>query len=83
LARRGDADAIALLRAPDFPHVFGYLLDYFAEFQLWHAADRVPSWSDWQAWATLMQHTVTPWDVRMLRQIHDAYYAKKGAKGGD
>jgi hypothetical protein len=77
LAKRGDAEAIALLRAPDFPSVFSYLFDYFNDFLLWYDRERVPSWSDWQAFAVLMQHPVTPWDVRMLRQIHDAYFAPK------
>jgi hypothetical protein len=35
-----DADAIALLRAPDFPAVLSYLYDWYNEFLLWSAVSR-------------------------------------------
>lgn len=40
---------------------------------MWYPRERSPEWSDWQAWAGLMQHRPTPFDLRALRQIHDAY----------
>jgi hypothetical protein len=73
LARRGDPDALKLLRAPVFPSRLSYLFELYAEFMLWHDRARVPEWVDFQAWASLMRHRVTPFDMRGLRQIHDAY----------
>jgi hypothetical protein len=82
LARRGDPEAIALLRAPEFPAALGYLFDWYAEFLMWAPNDRAPSWTDWQAWVTLMQHAPSPADFRMLRRIFDAHVARDGVTRG-
>lgn len=82
MARRGDPDALALLRGPPFPECLGYLFDLYWEFLLWAPRDRSPEWSDWQAWAEMMERSVTPWELRQLRQIHDGYHrviAKRAA----
>lgn len=83
MAKRGDPDALALLRAPDFPSVFAYLFTWYAEFLQWHDHKRWPTWADWQAWATLMQRDVTPFDLRMLARIHRAFSAiqRESARG--
>lgn len=75
LAKRGNPDALALLRPPEFPRTFAYLFDWYGEFCLWHDHQRQPEWRDWQAWAGMMQRAVTPFDLRMLRRIHAAYSA--------
>jgi hypothetical protein len=41
---------------------------------MWAPRERAPDWLDFHAWATLMQRTVTPWDLKALRQIHDAHH---------
>jgi hypothetical protein len=33
----------------------------------------MPEWVDFQAWGNLMRHRLTPFDLRGLRHIHDAY----------
>lgn len=63
-----------LLTGPAFPQGFAYLFDWYAEFTLWHDWERSPTWADWQAWAALMNRTLTPFDLRALRQIHGAYH---------
>lgn len=72
LARRGDPEARALLRAPSFPSVFSYLFEWDREFLMWHDRERAPTWVDWHAWATLMRRSLTPLDMRLLRRIHTA-----------
>lgn len=74
-ARRGNADAIALLTPPPFPPGCDHLFDYYAEFVLWLDGTRAPTWADWHGWATLMRRPVTPFDLRALRRIHDAYHS--------
>jgi hypothetical protein len=73
LARRGDADAIALLTGPPFPRTLGYLMDRYAEFTLWHDWSRSPTWADWQAYSAMMGHHLTPFDLRALRTIYSAH----------
>lgn len=78
MARRGDPKAIKLLTAPDFSPAFSYLFEFYEEFMLWHDRSRPPEWVDFHAWAALMRHKPTPFDLRALRQIHDAYSATLG-----
>lgn len=82
MARRGDPIALKLLRAPEFPRAFSYLFDWYAEFTQWAPRERVPEWTDWLAWATLMRYTPTPFDMRVLKQIHDVHTAPKPAPKG-
>ena len=72
LARRGDQDAVALLVGPPFPHSLHYLFELFGELLLW--CDGRPTWKDIQPWAVMMQRTFSPWELRALRQISDAFF---------
>jgi hypothetical protein len=74
---------LAILRQAQFPAQFGYLFDWFAELLLW--CDGKPTWRDVQPWAAMMRHRVSPWEVRTLRRISDAYFASYEAtvKHGD
>lgn len=73
LARRGDADALRLLKEPPFPAVFSYLYDWYAEFSMWAGSE--PNWTHLHAWAAMMRHTLTSFDVRALRMILNAHHA--------
>lgn len=73
LARRGVRDAVELLTGPPYPRVLAYLIDWYAEFTLWHDWSRAATWADWQAWSAMMRRAPTPFDLRVLRQIHLAY----------
>lgn len=39
---------------------------------MWYDPERAPTWVDWQAFASLMGHALTPLDLRMLRHLHTA-----------
>ena len=77
--RRGDPDAIALLHGPPFPRSLHYLFNRFAELLLW--CDGRPTWKDIHPWSTMMQYAFSPWELRALRQISDAFFASQVSDG--
>jgi hypothetical protein len=84
LAKRGDRDALALLRAPLYPercsHLIGWFFELHGRRSMGQYGPAPLSWADLYAWACLTGRKPTPWELRVLGRIDAAYFATLNAR---
>lgn len=79
LARRGNRDALALLRPPAYPercaHVVGWFFELHSRRSVGQYGPAALSWVDIHAWASLTGRRPTPWELQVIGRLDAAYFA--------
>lgn len=83
LARRGDRDALAMLRAPLYPercaHVLGWFFELHSRRSVGQWGPAALSWVDLHAWASLTGRRPSAWELRVIGRLDAAYFAALNA----